>query len=154
MLCFSQDYRWKVWNNCALLGDLGLHSHIFLTFFVPRSSLQGFEARGTELRGRRDAMKQLSCECSLTTEVTLQDLNPSSPPTNRSCPPVSCIQDDGQHKDTIQSKRKKRDISQTCSHEQLGKEHIWALSRENVPWDLCCCHTKRRIGGQGPEGSS
>ncbi len=35
--------------------------------------------------------------------------------------------------------------------EALSPQHLmWAMSWENMPWDFCRCHTKRRNGSQGP----
>ncbi len=36
----------------------------------------------------------------------------------------------------------------------LREEYSWAVSWENPPKDLCCCHTKTRIGERSPTNPS
>ncbi len=64
-----------------------------------------------------DAMEQLSCDCTVTPLVSLEELLPGGSLSIPQCPPDSCLKDE----DGEDVQRKKRDISQSCIYGNPSK---------------------------------
>ena len=95
---------------------------------------QGFESRGTEIKGRDNALENLRCECSLTPSVNIQDLIAPNTETGSHTCTSKC-----QYRLDNEKRRKNGEIPEECiryhhlpamhgrySHQEIPKKYLFS----------------------------